>query len=171
MRRCLGSKERRGQEEHRRRTDAGVFPGRLSDQIPTARHNPAGVFPHSALHRETPSATNRGSTLAQALRRMQASRPVGSSMRPLSLLRPVVRRVSRRVLHPNLVAKHQLPAVPPLQAQQAHANQAQDERKKRVSSRKRIPPVVQGKVRSEEHTSELQSRENLVCRLLLEKKK
>src|SRR5690606_41102965 len=29
----------------------------------------------------------------------------------------------------------------------------------------------QHKVRSEEHTSELQSRENLVCRLLLEKKK
>src|SRR5690606_40988986 len=29
----------------------------------------------------------------------------------------------------------------------------------------------QGKDRSEEHTSELQSRENLVCRLLLEKKK
>src|SRR5690606_41497434 len=28
-----------------------------------------------------------------------------------------------------------------------------------------------GYVRSEEHTSELQSRENLVCRLLLEKKK
>src|SRR5690606_39298291 len=28
-----------------------------------------------------------------------------------------------------------------------------------------------GKSRSEEHTSELQSRENLVCRLLLEKKK
>src|SRR6266700_4889691 len=29
----------------------------------------------------------------------------------------------------------------------------------------------QGAARSEEHTSELQSRENLVCRLLLEKKK
>src|SRR5436309_11656581 len=28
-----------------------------------------------------------------------------------------------------------------------------------------------GGIRSEEHTSELQSRENLVCRLLLEKKK
>src|SRR5690606_40197019 len=28
-----------------------------------------------------------------------------------------------------------------------------------------------GEIRSEEHTSELQSRENLVCRLLLEKKK
>src|SRR5690606_40517769 len=31
--------------------------------------------------------------------------------------------------------------------------------------------VGTGGVRSEEHTSELQSRENLVCRLLLEKKK
>src|SRR5690606_17363413 len=31
--------------------------------------------------------------------------------------------------------------------------------------------VRQHQVRSEEHTSELQSRENLVCRLLLEKKK
>src|SRR5690606_42044413 len=31
-------------------------------------------------------------------------------------------------------------------------------------------PAVMG-IRSEEHTSELQSRENLVCRLLLEKKK
>src|SRR5690606_20317703 len=31
--------------------------------------------------------------------------------------------------------------------------------------------VIQFAVRSEEHTSELQSRENLVCRLLLEKKK
>src|SRR5690606_39298439 len=31
--------------------------------------------------------------------------------------------------------------------------------------------VIANGVRSEEHTSELQSRENLVCRLLLEKKK
>src|SRR5690606_42027416 len=35
----------------------------------------------------------------------------------------------------------------------------------RPAGGKRVPP------RSEEHTSELQSRENLVCRLLLEKKK
>src|SRR5690606_41062756 len=40
-----------------------------------------------------------------------------------------------------------------------------------------LPPLALGSVRamtvkrSEEHTSELQSRENLVCRLLLEKKK
>src|SRR5690606_41738945 len=36
-----------------------------------------------------------------------------------------------------------------------------------------VPAEVRGderRVRSEEHTSELQSRENLVCRLLLEKK-
>src|SRR5690606_41429116 len=32
-------------------------------------------------------------------------------------------------------------------------------------------PEVSGVSRSEEHTSELQSRENLVCRLLLDKKK
>src|SRR5436309_12556404 len=33
------------------------------------------------------------------------------------------------------------------------------------------PPQRRSRERSEEHTSELQSRENLVCRLLLEKKK
>src|SRR5690606_40680214 len=32
-------------------------------------------------------------------------------------------------------------------------------------------PLEEARSRSEEHTSELQSRENLVCRLLLEKKK
>src|SRR5688572_31859294 len=35
----------------------------------------------------------------------------------------------------------------------------------------RIDLEDQGKLRSEEHTSELQSQSNLVCRLLLEKKK
>src|SRR3712207_7241237 len=34
-----------------------------------------------------------------------------------------------------------------------------------------VHPEVVGHVRSEEHTSELQSRQYLVCRLLLEKKK
>src|SRR5690349_22686693 len=33
------------------------------------------------------------------------------------------------------------------------------------------PSVPRGRCRSEEHTSELQSRRDLVCRLLLEKKK
>src|SRR5207249_11816663 len=35
----------------------------------------------------------------------------------------------------------------------------------------RVPPTAVGGTRSEEHTSELQSRFDLVCRLLLEKKK
>src|SRR5690606_40895367 len=35
----------------------------------------------------------------------------------------------------------------------------------------RVPVAEPTRCRSEEHTSELQSRENLVCRLLLEKKK
>src|SRR5256886_7089338 len=34
-----------------------------------------------------------------------------------------------------------------------------------------MPPIAAGGARSEEHTSELQSQSNLVCRLLLEKKK
>src|SRR5438445_6743305 len=39
-------------------------------------------------------------------------------------------------------------------------------------SLEQAPPIYQGaKMRSEEHTSELQSRQYLVCRLLLEKKK
>src|SRR3712207_8692787 len=36
---------------------------------------------------------------------------------------------------------------------------------------KRMATKMMGQVRSEEHTSELQSRQYLVCRLLLEKKK
>src|SRR5690606_42010747 len=43
----------------------------------------------------------------------------------------------------------------------------------RVALHRRLsgPWLGEGDGRSEEHTSELQSRENLVCRLLLEKKK
>src|SRR5690606_40646731 len=40
-----------------------------------------------------------------------------------------------------------------------------------VRGRRSTPTTLFKKHRSEEHTSELQSRENLVCRLLLEKKK
>src|SRR5690606_41919186 len=41
----------------------------------------------------------------------------------------------------------------------------------RLQHRRLGQPAVPSTERSEEHTSELQSRENLVCRLLLEKKK
>src|SRR5690606_41959735 len=47
-----------------------------------------------------------------------------------------------------------------------HANDA-----KVTSLRPSSYDATAGQTRSEEHTSELQSRENLVCRLLLEKKK
>src|SRR5690606_41601762 len=40
-----------------------------------------------------------------------------------------------------------------------------------LPARGRVGSADRDQVRSEEHTSELQSRENLVCRLLLEKKK
>src|SRR5690606_41226059 len=45
------------------------------------------------------------------------------------------------------------------------------ERLKQESSGGLVFPGGAGDLRSEEHTSELQSREKLVCRLLLEKKK
>src|SRR5690606_40436172 len=41
-----------------------------------------------------------------------------------------------------------------------------DEARREAEERDRL--LQEGKARSEEHTSELQSRENLVCRLLLE---
>src|SRR3712207_6990922 len=43
--------------------------------------------------------------------------------------------------------------------------------KERPTGCRPSPPVAFGPWRSEEHTSELQSRQYLVCRLLLEKKK
>src|SRR5690349_23459941 len=42
---------------------------------------------------------------------------------------------------------------------------------KQTDSPRAAPPVLIPATRSEEHTSELQSRRDLVCRLLLEKKK
>src|SRR5690606_41620942 len=41
----------------------------------------------------------------------------------------------------------------------------------RIAAGQQLALVQEGEARSEEHTSELQSREKLVCRLLLEKKK
>src|SRR2546427_8014790 len=41
----------------------------------------------------------------------------------------------------------------------------------RLRVHRRLPELLRVHLRSEEHTSELQSQSNLVCRLLLEKKK
>src|SRR5438874_9117825 len=43
--------------------------------------------------------------------------------------------------------------------------------KNNMAARKELDSIVRHYKRSEEHTSELQSRRDLVCRLLLEKKK
>src|SRR5690606_40886467 len=50
-------------------------------------------------------------------------------------------------------------------------DEAARENRLRRTARRALHDVRLGGLRSEEHTSELQSRENLVCRLLLEKKK
>src|SRR3712207_7529014 len=44
-------------------------------------------------------------------------------------------------------------------------------RNRSLSGRRKLRQSLYGQKRSEEHTSELQSRQYLVCRLLLEKKK
>src|SRR2546430_8773938 len=66
-----------------------------------------------------------------------------------------------------------LPAARP-QADRPHGRRHRHDRRPERST-ERAPPPLQGadpsKRRSEEHTSELQSQSNLVCRLLLEKKK
>src|SRR3712207_8441796 len=51
------------------------------------------------------------------------------------------------------------------------ARGGRDPRQRRVARTDRLPGRQLGPPRSEEHTSELQSRQYLVCRLLLEKKK
>src|SRR2546426_11007452 len=48
---------------------------------------------------------------------------------------------------------------------------AGEARPRRFDSRRRLVELLPARQRSEEHTSELQSPCNLVCRLLLEKKK
>src|SRR5690606_41405253 len=79
-----------------------------------------------------------------------------------------------------------LPPFPPRRSSDLPFREAADGRdharhpgagRDRFTPRRRLPPargaepaVGSARRRSEEHTSELQSRENLVCRLLLEKK-
>src|SRR5690606_39459679 len=82
----------------------------------------------------------------------------------------VHRRPPRSTLFPytTLFRSPARPPCPPAPAQLPAARPAT--RSGTTSPRCTGRPVHRG-LRSEEHTSELQSRENLVCRLLLEKKK
>src|SRR5699024_11758469 len=71
--------------------------------------------------------------------------------------------------------KHLLKAFKHLEAsyneQQSALNQAQSDLRTMFERTSQENQALQQHVRSEEHTSELQSRFDLVCRLLLEKKK
>src|SRR5690606_40838404 len=60
------------------------------------------------------------------------------------------------------------PAVPADQDDEVQGRDRPGKPHRKAGREHHLPEVSQ---RSEEHTSELQSRENLVCRLLLEKKK
>src|SRR5437870_10887349 len=78
---------------------------------------------------------------------------------------------SRRNRHPSESRWHR--AVPPgVEVREITSHGlALSRLKHRFESRREGPKEVRSSLRSEEHTSELQSRGHLVCRLLLEKKK
>src|SRR5688572_32546570 len=95
----------------------------------------------------------------------------------------MIRRPPRSTLFPYTTLFRSLPAVE--KVYEAHARTARRIAALRVVEAIRLHAAVEGKLpkaladvkvvpvpeRSEEHTSELQSQSNLVCRLLLEKKK
>src|SRR5688500_19559712 len=84
----------------------------------------------------------------------------------LDLADPLARHVERA---PDLVQRARVLAAEPV-AQLEHAPLAVGEVLQRLAQRL-LGEDLRGPLRSEEHTSELQSPCNLVCRLLLEKKK
>src|SRR2546430_9008109 len=91
-------------------------------------------------------------------------RPPRSTLFPYTtLFRSVVRalRVPRPTLHRDLSGDGGPPRLRERGAARRRGRRARPERRS----------VSLGACRSEEHTSELQSQSNLVCRLLLEKKK
>src|SRR5207253_8120071 len=75
---------------------------------------------------------------------------------------------NRETSQPRLSESSHLPRLP---IQQPHEKEADDEDHGQDAVAHQRRRAVDGRVRSEEHTSELQSRGHLVCRLLLEKKK
>src|SRR5688572_32305043 len=85
----------------------------------------------------------------------------------------MARRPPRPTLFPYTTLFRSVGGEPRRQARARH-RRGQDRRLRPVAHRyggDRPNPRRRGGARSEEHTSELQSQSNLVCRLLLEKKK
>src|SRR3712207_8559041 len=89
----------------------------------------------------------------------------------------MIRRPPRSTLFPYTTLFRSRPALGDLTAQQPSGQGAVDgvDRRRRHAGQQRAGrgagPGLDRVARSEEHTSELQSRQYLVCRLLLEKKK
>src|SRR3989442_11585829 len=87
-------------------------------------------------------------------------RPPRSTLFPYTTLFRSFFRLGRRRILPMVIRKHDeadLRPIPPIPTQ--------------VVTNGEFVPLPKTQKRSEEHTSELQSRPHLVCRLLLEKKK
>src|SRR5438132_9642109 len=85
-----------------------------------------------------------------------------------SRARSLARSQSRRIPTRNSARSVSRPAKT-IHASRRYLQKKQPRRRKPVPSRRLVPLTKSG--RSEEHTSELQSHSDLVCRLLLEKKK
>src|SRR2546430_11110794 len=88
----------------------------------------------------------------------------------------MIRRPPRSTLFPyTTLFRSLLPASQHVQLQVQRSARDVRDREPRVQEDQRAAPVRADQLRpadrSEEHTSELQSQSNLVCRLLLEKKK
>src|SRR2546430_6856104 len=82
----------------------------------------------------------------------------------------MIRRPPRSTLFPYTTLFRSQAAAVEAPAQQDTRTEDRVRVERRESAEQGLQPVGMG-VRSEEHTSELQSQSNLVCRLLLEKKK
>src|SRR3712207_7479081 len=95
-------------------------------------------------------------------------RPPRSTLFPYTtLFRSPVPAIGRRWVKDNHLAPARAAEQPPFAIGEVNERQHLLQRGK---TQTRVQQLVHDHVRSEEHTSELQSRQYLVCRLLLEKK-
>src|SRR2546430_8821702 len=88
----------------------------------------------------------------------------------------MIRRPPRSTLFPyttlfRSIAKIAAADTPPFQQMLPRINRSNHRKPSNPSTSKKTSASSSKDLRSEEHTSELQSQSNLVCRLLLEKKK
>ena len=133
---------------------------------------------HSALgaFHPTPIASSRISTHPTTLRRRRRRAGIRRRVRCRSRRRtkttperstPPSERGTTTSTHTPTETSRDRGTPPPPPAPPPHPRRRRDA----VTTRRKTTRSAPGRSRSEEHTSELQSRQHLVCRLLLEKKK